>query len=103
MQAVLDGVVGVVGDDVEQVVNLAAGQGDHAVGRGWRVRSTAVRTARKALASMARVVQRCQEFQRRTWCWSSPARPFPAWKDSSTVQRRPATRTRTASEAGVAA
>jgi len=29
------------------------------------------------------VVQRCQEFQRRTWCWSRPARPFPAWKVSS--------------------
>ena len=26
-------------------------------------------------------------------CSSSPARPLPAWKDSSTVQRRPATRT----------
>ena len=22
------------------------------------------------------MVQRCQESQRRTWCWSRPARPF---------------------------
>jgi hypothetical protein len=45
------------GEDVEQVVDLAAGQRDHAVGGGWRARSVAARTARKALASMARVVQ----------------------------------------------
>ncbi len=32
---------------------------------------------------MARVVQRCQERQRRTWCWSRPVRPLAAWKDSS--------------------
>ena len=35
---------------------------------------------RKARASMARVVQRYQESQRRTWCSSSPARLLPAWK-----------------------
>ena len=38
------------------------------VGVGWVSRSVAVATARKAWASMARVVQRCQEVQRRTWC-----------------------------------
>ena len=38
------------------------------VGVGAVSRSVAVATARKAWASMARVVQRCQDFQRRTWC-----------------------------------
>ena len=38
------------------------------VGVGCASRSVAVATARKAWASMARVVQRCQERQRRTWC-----------------------------------
>ena len=38
------------------------------VGVGVVSRSVAVATARKAWASMARVVQRCQERQRRTWC-----------------------------------
>ena len=57
-------------------------------------RSAAVATARKACASMARVVQRCQEVQRRTWCWSSPTRPLAAWNDSSMRQRWPATATR---------
>jgi len=51
-------------------------------------------TTRKSCASMARVVERCQEIQRRTWCSSSPVRPFADWKVSSTVQRRPATLTR---------
>ena len=64
------------------------------VGVGWLSRSVAVATARKAWASMARVVQRCQEVQRRTWCWSSPVRPLAAWKDSSMRQRCPATATR---------
>jgi hypothetical protein len=50
-------------------------------------------TARKAWASRARIVQRCQEVQWRTWCWSSPARLIPVWKHSSMVHRRPATRT----------
>jgi hypothetical protein len=45
---------------------------------------------------MASTVQRCQESQRRTWCWSSPARPSLAWNDSSTVQRLPATCTKVA-------
>ena len=36
------------------------------VGVGWVSRSIAVATDRKAWASMARVVQRCQDFQRRT-------------------------------------
>ena len=53
------------------------------VGVGVVSRSIAVATARKAWASMARVVQRCQEAQRRTWCWSMPARPLAVWKDSS--------------------
>jgi hypothetical protein len=38
------------------------------VGVGWISRSVAVATARNAWASMARVVQRCQDLQRRTWC-----------------------------------
>ena len=33
---------------------------------------TVVAAARKAWATMTRVVQRCQAFQRRCWCWSSP-------------------------------
>ncbi|TPG31120.1 hypothetical protein [Mycolicibacterium hodleri] len=38
------------------------------IGVGAVLRSIAVATARKAWASMARVVQRYQERQRRTWC-----------------------------------
>jgi hypothetical protein len=40
---------------------------------------------------MARVLQRCQERQRRTWCWSIPGRPLALWNDSSMRQRWPAT------------
>ncbi len=56
-------------------------------GVGFRTRSDAVVTVRKACASMARTVQRCQEIQVRTWCWSSPTRVLAAWKDSSMRQR----------------
>src|SRR6476659_755287 len=45
-------------------------------GVGWTSRWIAVATAKKAWASMARVVQRYQERQRRTWCWSSPTSPL---------------------------
>lgn len=51
-------------------------------GVGVVSRSVAVATAKNAWASMARAVQRCQDFQRRTWCWSSPTRRLAAWKDS---------------------
>jgi hypothetical protein len=34
------------------------------------------------------MVQRCQEFQRRTWCWSSPARPLPADSGKVMGERR---------------
>ena len=60
---------------------------------GWAWRSAAVVTTRKACASMARVIQRYQEVQVRTWCSSRPVRPLPVWKDSSTFHRHPATRT----------
>ena len=53
-----------------------------------------------AAASMARVTHRYQEVQRRTWCSSRPARPFPAWKFSSMVQRSPVTFTKAASVTG---
>jgi hypothetical protein len=55
---------------------------------------------RKARASMARVVHRYQESQRRTWCSSSPASSLPARKFSSVVQRIPATLTKVASGTG---
>ncbi|SDJ83687.1 hypothetical protein SAMN05421874_103351 [Nonomuraea maritima] len=42
---------------------------------------------------MTRVTQRHHEVKRRTWCPSSPARPFPDWKVSSTRHLDPATRT----------
>jgi hypothetical protein len=48
-------------------------------GGGWRMRWRRAATTRKAWASMARVTQRYQQRQRRTWCWSRPARPLPAW------------------------
>ena len=48
-------------------------------GVGTESRSIAEATARKACASMARVVQRCQERQRPTWCWSSPTRRRAPW------------------------
>ncbi len=66
-------------------------RGIQPVGAGLRARSVAVTTARKAWASIDRIVARCHEVQRRTWCWSRPVSPLPAWKFSSTVQRRPAT------------
>lgn len=43
---------------------------------GGRVCSSAQITARKAWASMARVTQPEHEVKRRSWCSSSPARPF---------------------------
>jgi hypothetical protein len=46
---------------------------------------------------MARVTHWYQERQRRTWCWSKPHSPLPAWNASSTRQRDPATRTRATS------
>ena len=55
--------------------------------------SAAAAIVRKARASMARVVHRYQEPQRRTWCSSSPVSPFPAWKFSSVVHLVPATLT----------
>jgi hypothetical protein len=70
------------------------------IGRPAEARSVLVATARKARASMASVVQRCPEFQRRTWCWSSPTRPLADWNDSSMRQRCPATRTTSASDVG---
>ena len=63
-------------------------------GAGARACSTAAVTVRKAWASRARVAQRCQEVQVRTWCWSRPVSPLPVWKSSSTVHRLPATWTR---------
>jgi hypothetical protein len=63
--------------------------------RGCAARSVTVTAVRKAWASMARVVHRYQDLQVRTWCWSKPHSPFPAWNDSSIVQRRPATLTST--------
>jgi hypothetical protein len=83
-------------EDVEQVMDLVAGQRDHGVGRGLAAALVAASTARKACESMARTIQRCQEVQRRTWYWSSPVRALLAWNDPSTVQRRPATRTKAA-------
>jgi hypothetical protein len=70
----------------EQVLDLAAGQRDHAWWWGMLVafgkRAT---TTRKAWASMARVTHRYQERQRRTWCSSSLHSPLVAWKPSSMV------------------
>jgi hypothetical protein len=63
--------------------------------------SVAAMTDKKAWARIARAVQRCQEVQVRTWCWSRAASSLPAAKDSSIVQRRPATLTRAESGAGV--
>jgi hypothetical protein len=54
-------------------------------GAGRRACSVAAAMVRKAVASMARVVHRYQESQRRTWCSSSPVNPLPAWKFSSMV------------------
>jgi hypothetical protein len=59
--------------------------------------SAAAAMDKKARASMAKVVQRYQDPQRRTWCSSSPVRPLPAWKFSSVVQRVPAVLTRVGS------
>jgi len=70
------------------------------IGVGLWSRSSAVVTAKKAWASMARVAQRCQEAQQRTWCCSSPVRPFPVRKLSSILQRCPATATNAANEVG---
>jgi hypothetical protein len=49
-----------------QVKGISPGGGDR------RVRSVRAATTRKAWASRARVAQRYQERQRRTWCWSRP-------------------------------
>jgi hypothetical protein len=70
------------------------------IGSVW-ARSVVAVTARKAWASIARMVQRCHDVQRRTWCSSRPVNPLPAWKASSIVHLRPATAT-TAATAGSA-
>jgi hypothetical protein len=69
-------------------------------GAGWQACSVAAVMVRKARASMARVVHRYQESQRRTWCSSSPASSLPAWKFSSVVHLVPATVTRAGSGTG---
>jgi Lsr2 len=56
---------------------------------------------RAAPRSIARMVQRCREVQRRTWCSSRPVRPLAAWNDSSMRQCCPATRTRVDSGTGL--
>ena len=48
-------------------------------GAGRRSCSWVAITASRACATMASRVQRRQDVQRRTWCSSRPARPFPAW------------------------
>jgi hypothetical protein len=62
-------------EDREQVLDLVAGQLDHP----WRRRMPGVLGDRghhqERIASMARVTQRYQERQRRTWCWSRPHSP----------------------------
>ena len=93
--------LGVVDESGEQVADLVAGERDQPWWGRVSARAVAVMTARNAWASMARMVQRCHEVQRRTWCSSSPVNPLPAWKDSSIVHRRPATATRVASGTGV--
>ena len=50
---------------------------------------------------MTRIVQRCQEVQVRTWCWSGRSGLCWTGTVSSTVQRRPATFTNTANGTGV--
>jgi hypothetical protein len=69
-------------------------------GAGRRACSVAAALVRKAVASMARVVHRYQESQRRTWCSSSPVSPLLAWKFSSVVQRSPAILTKVGSGTG---
>ena len=78
----------------------SGGSGRGVVGGGWWVGSVRAATTRTAWASMARVVQRYQERQRRTWCWSKPTRPLLVLMRSSMHQRRPATLTRMASGTG---
>jgi hypothetical protein len=56
----------------------------------------------EGVANMARVTQRDHEVKRRSWCSSSPARPFPAWMVSSTRHLDPATRTSVAGAPGSA-
>ena len=66
----------------------------------WSRAQSAARTDKKAQASRARMVQRCQEVQLRTWCSSSAASSFPAANPSSIFHRDPATRTSWASGTG---
>ena len=63
--------------------------------------SFAVITDRKAWARMVRAVQRCHEVQVRTWCSSRAASSLLLAKDSSTLQRRPATLTKARRGTGV--
>ncbi|MET3807918.1 hypothetical protein ABIB25_004945 [Nakamurella sp. UYEF19] len=58
-------------------------------------------TGRNAIANIDNVTHRYQDFQRRTWCSSSPAWPFAHWNDCSTFHRRPATLTKARNVTGV--
>jgi hypothetical protein len=69
---------------------------------GWvSARLVATVTAKKACASIARMVERCHDVRRRTWCSSRPVNPYLLGKTSSTVHRRPATLARVDSCTGV--
>jgi hypothetical protein len=86
--------------DAEVVGNRAGTEsavGDGDDGRRRLTRDdTFVSELSMGVVDKADLSTRCQERQQRTWCSSSPHSPLVAWKDSSILQRHPATRARVA-------
>jgi hypothetical protein len=78
----------------QQAADLVAGQPDQVLILGWWGFGGGHH-------GQERAVQRCQDVQVRTWCSSRAASSLPAAKDSSIVQRRPATLTSVATGTGV--
>jgi hypothetical protein len=74
----LTGNIGSAAQPVEQALDFGECDRDQAVVGVRTGVFGAVTAARKAWASMARVVQRYRDFQPRTRCWSRPHRPLPA-------------------------
>ena len=74
----------------EQAADLVAGQRDQLMSPGGGGGQAAARTDKKAWASRARMVHRCQEVQDRTWCSSRAASSLPPAKPSPAFHRDPA-------------
>lgn len=89
---------GLGGECGEQVLDLVAGQWDQVIGGGCVSAFVGGGRGQEGVGEHGEG----DPAQRLTWCSSSPARPLPDWKVSSTVHLRPGTFTRVDSGTRVA-